>query len=796
MLNLQYKVDKFCKNANYEFSERKNVVLSLVDYHRALDLFEFMEFFYKIQKHEVLVRIAICYDILGQFQKTLEYLNFAVDSVHNVAVLILYKSVILHSLGNYSESQKTLIKYKQLCSKNLLQLYETFKLVFLYTMKLENEVLLREIEEYFNSFPKTTLLLYLMAMIYHRISFKGKQKDKLNIKSNMVREESELENGELEDLNDDHSKSQRSKQSSNCYNQEYSPNKDILLEEINEAGLLYNKYMQEALELDSNDANFLINEGVTQSNLTKIFFMSLPDMDFYQPKLLVEYNTFTQGFKSLLTLIRAIEAFKFKFFRKRLIKKYKELFPSLINYPYEKRKHQLEGGSIKYYFNLKSKKNGNTESIFVFSNDIERVNSELVDVIIKIAGVGLIQHLPGNKFINREYTTQYVEGIAYGSSAMRKSLYSEFDHESEDQPNIDTNYFIRKNYYSRSNYKTNLSKSIQLNNIILANTNSSDIKKQFLESSNNVSLYEDIDDNLHLKKACEYATPNELTKASNQLTSLKNMNEVGSKISEYGSINEGQQLCKKGNSLKVRTIKTQASIKNSNPIEIDYYATPTQTVNTREKDNYSVIGKATLRPKTTISIIKPSLKKSIKVNSQQTIYDLKRINNEIIASMNSKKSKAKTLHSKAYATEECNSNKLTSSINKNGARTKLKDDNSNIQSLCFNSSANIMFSNRVISTVSSNSNSKAKSQQLNNHKFNKDLLYKPQSQFKAFDKSMKDMSLNKCNSMSNSLNVLSMTKDKKTSTTTNKVLNFSGFTDTKGFKSKIGISKAKKDKLK
>ena len=173
MLNLQYKIDKYIKNANYEFSENKNVISALVDYHRAYDLFEFLEKYYKIQKHEILVRIAISYDILGNFVKTLEYLTISMELITNVPNLVLYKSVVLQTIGKYSESQKTLIKFKQICRKKHIYLYEMFKLVFLFTVGLEKDVMIREIEDFFSKYEKKALVLYLKAMVYYDIANKN-----------------------------------------------------------------------------------------------------------------------------------------------------------------------------------------------------------------------------------------------------------------------------------------------------------------------------------------------------------------------------------------------------------------------------------------------------------------------------------------------------------------------------------------------------------------------------------------------------------------------------------------------
>jgi len=368
MLNIQYKIDKYIKNANFEFSENKNVVNALVDYHRALDLFEFLERFYKPQKHEILVRIAISYDILGNFMKTLDFLNLAMDIIPNVSCLVLYKSVILQTLGKYSESQKTLIKFKQIAEKNDIQLYETFKLVFLFTMNLEKDVMLREIDEYLDKYNKIPLILYLKAMVYYDIYSETRNKNEsgeftnnsencsgYSDEENNHPENSSSENDENEDekTNEYNKKIYNGNSNNNANNNDFlhisnlnefdnnlnenndnndkndkttknnnnNKNKSTLDKE-KKAFHLYEQILKEANELDTIDTNFLIKEGVNQNNLTKIYFMTLPEMDFYQPRPLVEYSSLNRGFALFFTLFRVREAFKFLIRKNNLFRKY------------------------------------------------------------------------------------------------------------------------------------------------------------------------------------------------------------------------------------------------------------------------------------------------------------------------------------------------------------------------------------------------------------------------------------------------------------------------------------------
>ena len=70
--------------------------------------------------------------------------------------------------------------------------------------------------------------------------------------------------------------------------------------------------IKSALAIDKVDTNCLMAEGVTRSNLTKLFFMVLPEMDYYQPKVLVCYGNLFCGFKQFYLIFRFIKKIKKK----------------------------------------------------------------------------------------------------------------------------------------------------------------------------------------------------------------------------------------------------------------------------------------------------------------------------------------------------------------------------------------------------------------------------------------------------------------------------------------------------
>jgi len=262
MQSMQNKIDKLISNANYEFTNNKNVVCALVDYNRALDLFDFLDKKYTVQIHDINVRIAVCYDILGNFNKTLEFLNKSMSLVENISCLVLYKAVLLQTLGKQDESQNLLLYYKKICNKQDFYLFELFRLIFLYIMQVDNQVLLKEINNYLQRYKKNAIILYLRSTIYYKIS-------------NTVQNKFEYIKKQENDI-------------------------------------------KEARLLDPDDTELLIKDGINNENLTKLFFLIVPEMDNYQPKALVNYSTFKSGFKILYTVFKAIKLLRIKVEKKRL----------------------------------------------------------------------------------------------------------------------------------------------------------------------------------------------------------------------------------------------------------------------------------------------------------------------------------------------------------------------------------------------------------------------------------------------------------------------------------------------
>lgn len=466
MQNIQNKIDKLITNGNDEFSKQRNVIAALVEYSRTLDLYDFMDRTYRIQIHEISVRIAICWDILGNFKNTLEYLNKALQIVPNVASLVLYKCVLLQTLGKTEEAQKTLIKYKQISGKKQQSLYETFRLVFFYSMNYERDLLLREIHEYLDKHPKNAVVLYLRAMIYMDLANPSEGRS-----------------------------------NSSAYHKKNS----------SEFLLKYENDIKEAHQIEPTDTEFLMKDGITSENLTKLFFMILPEMDYYQPKPLVSYSTFHCGLKLFYIIFKVIRMLKIKVEKKKLKKFYNnklKLYKKKLensntnnrdvspdnsnnslaiqsdNTAKESGIESANGTAIN-----KSTTQGNTSDVAISdvncthntSKDkiklvksrlkTSNVNTDRVPLNLRMSkNVNTIVNIKNN--IEKETLDDMIKGIKKEFETKVKSLYRTvwvynlklgegltYNYEAD----VFTNYFIKYKYYAPFNLKESIVNGIRLN---------------------------------------------------------------------------------------------------------------------------------------------------------------------------------------------------------------------------------------------------------------------------------------------------------------------------------------------
>ena len=270
MQSIQNKIDTLIQQGNLAFSEENRVIEALIKYSRAYELYNYLDRKYKVQIHEVLVRIAICWDVLGNYVLAYENICKALAIIPKIKVLTVYKTALEFSLNKNKEAFETLEYFNKICQHSkYIYLYYLFSIIFKFIQN-DNEdgiinheaqmKLLEDINNYFSKYGKGTVLLYIRSRIYDNLC-------------NLEQNKKELYH-------------------------EYSSKRE---EDI-----------KSAIIIDKIDTNCLISEGVTRSNLTKLFFMVLPEMDDYQPKLLVDYSNFFCGFQQFYIIFRFLKKIKKK----------------------------------------------------------------------------------------------------------------------------------------------------------------------------------------------------------------------------------------------------------------------------------------------------------------------------------------------------------------------------------------------------------------------------------------------------------------------------------------------------
>ena len=271
MQSIQNKIDKFIQQGNQAFSEENRVIEALIKYSRAYELYNYLDRKYKVQIHEVLVRIAICWDVLGNYVLAYENLCESLNIIPKIKVLTVYKTALEFSLNKNKEAFETLELFNKICQHSkYIYLYYLFSIIYKYieydndkNFNYDNQIkLLENINKYFNDYGKGTVLLYIRSKIYNNLYNWAKSKKKLEL--------------------------------------------------YHEYGKKREEDIKNAMDIDKIDTNCLITEGVTRNNLTKLFFMVLPEMDDYQPKVLVDYTNFFCGFQQFYTIFRFIKKIRKK----------------------------------------------------------------------------------------------------------------------------------------------------------------------------------------------------------------------------------------------------------------------------------------------------------------------------------------------------------------------------------------------------------------------------------------------------------------------------------------------------
>ena len=420
MINLQNKVDKFISSGNAEFAENRNVISALVDYQRALDVYDYMDKYYKIQHHELLVRIAICYDILGNYQRTMDYLTIAMKIVPNICNLVLYKSVLYYANGDHAKGIRLLNKFKTLSvGLGKENLFELFRLVFNYVEGGSKKKLIEELTIMLNDKTKRyALAYYLKAIIYLEIDKEKKEQNANNASSN---------NSEL---TLDYKNTEEYKQ--------------------------YEKNLKLAEDTDPADTDFLIKDGISSENLTKIFFMILPEMDDYQPKALANYNTFNIGISVIFTLYRSISCFKLCSIRNKLSinkENHKEILQSFSGTNTETTQNSSSSNLVYNKSILSQSKSITNNKMALFTKP--KPDSSLEKSIKTILSKSIFTYIFSIKdnisliFLNLKEKNKNSAKIKSDFSNNQNNKNINFANEEH----LTTNYFIKNSYYSPYNIK-------------------------------------------------------------------------------------------------------------------------------------------------------------------------------------------------------------------------------------------------------------------------------------------------------------------------------------------------------
>ena len=371
MKSIQNKIDKYIQQGNQAFSEENRVIEALVKYSRAYELYNYLDRKYKVQIHEVLVRIAICWDVLGNYILAYDNLCKALKIIPKIKVLTVYKTALEFSLNKNKEAFDTLELFKKISEHSkYVYLYYLFSIIFKY---IENEseniinkenqkILLEEVNKYFNKYGKGTVLLFIRSRIYNNLYnlAKSKNKNELCLEFSSKREE------------------------------------DI----------------KNALKIDKIDTNCLMTEGVTRSNLTKLFFMVLPEMDDYQPKVLVDYSSFFCGFKQFYTIFRFINkikkeknSFTENKYKENAIKKYNLETDTLLHY-FIRNKYFAQFNLSEYFFNPMSENKINNDISIMSLSRIDFANSKINEKSIENDLNILDKNLENNKPNNTNYNNK------------------------------------------------------------------------------------------------------------------------------------------------------------------------------------------------------------------------------------------------------------------------------------------------------------------------------------------------------------------------------------------------------
>ena len=475
---IQLKIDNLIANINsknYESNNSQdeiNDVITLISFSHCIDLFDFLENYSKIQKNELLFKIAFTYDMLGYNKKSLEFINEALRIIPNVPTIILFKSGLYASMNKLDEAQKYLLKFKYLIGEDIYNnyIYNCIRIVYYYLLEYEENIILREInliERNFTEFYNDNVILYFIkSKLFQKLAEKFKKIDKVR-------------------------------------------------------SLLYQKDSNQAKEKANNngklDSDYLYENDIHKESTTKLLLMIYPNFIDYKPKPLVEYNfKFHTGFGLFLTLFKLCKIIKLKIH----IKSFKK-----INKNYNSKKNLLNN-----FYNIIQEISQLNSTNF---EDSPKNVKECQESILKISKSAFLENFiyHNKSIIYTNKSSSIPRNISNRNTKIKEGRSLKNFNLSNNTSNINnqikTNYYVYKGYYSSMNLNGNIIKNINFNKefkekILGKDSLMDDLDETFL---NNLKENKSNDDVILEDSYIEDNENNNLdSKKSNNMNNEKNQN--------------------------------------------------------------------------------------------------------------------------------------------------------------------------------------------------------------------------------------------------------------------------------
>jgi len=196
------------------------------------------------------------------------------------------------------------------------------------------------------------------------------------------------------------------------------------------------------MNIDKIDTNCLISEGVTRNNLTKLFFMVLPEMDDYQPKVLVDYSNFFCGFKQFYIIFRFIKRIKKK--NNSAFAEDKNNIENINNYNLEedtllhyfiRNKYFAHFNLSDYFFNPFSDKKVNNDISSISLSRIDYANSKIIEKSIENE-IKLFDNKKFNLALNKQPTTSNFHLSNLKNNPMYKNIVGMQNNKIPEKQNI------------------------------------------------------------------------------------------------------------------------------------------------------------------------------------------------------------------------------------------------------------------------------------------------------------------------------------------------------------------------